>query len=445
MTAPQNPKPVDIGTLIDEGRWSPYLKFLVFLAALAIIFDGIDNQLLAVSIPSMMKEWSLPRAAFSNVLAIGMIGMMLGGAIAGFVGDRLGRKVALLASVLVFGVMSMTIAAANGVFALGLLRFLAGIGLGGAMPNAAALASEYVPRRQRPFAVTLTIVCVPLGGMLAAYLAGLIIPAFGWRILFIAGGAVPLVALAVFVPFLAESPRFLTRHPARWPQLETFLNRAGHPVQAGSAFADSTERPVAKVSAGALLGADFRRDTLALWVAFFSCMLAVYAGFNWIPALLNGAGWGARASDGIFYFNLGGVAGAVAAGLLIARFGSKVVMLCLGAGSAASALVLATMTINAQSITPVLLMLTLTGGLINALTTMLYALSAHVYPAAVRATGVGTAVAFGRFGAVLSAGAGSKMMDLGGTAYFFTLMATAVVVTFLSLLVVQRHVTHRNA
>mgnify|MGYP003343054009 CR=1 FL=1 len=179
MTQNPNPKTIDVGTLLDEGRWSPYLKFLVLLAALAIIFDGIDNQLLAVSIPSMMKEWSLPRSAFSNVLATGMIGMMIGGAIAGFVGDRLGRKVALLASVVVFGVMTMTISAVNSVFALGLLRFLAGIGLGGAMPNAAALASEYVPRRQRPFSVTLTIVCVPLGGMLAAYLAGQIIPAFG--------------------------------------------------------------------------------------------------------------------------------------------------------------------------------------------------------------------------------------------------------------------------
>ena len=172
MTQNPNPKTIDVGNLLDEGRWSPYLKFLVLLAALAIIFDGIDNQLLAVSIPSMMKEWSLPRSAFSNVLATGMIGMMIGGAIAGFVGDRLGRKVALLASVVVFGVMTMTISAVNSVFALGLLRFLAGIGLGGAMPNAAALASEYVPRRQRPFSVTLTIVCVPLGGMLAAYLAG---------------------------------------------------------------------------------------------------------------------------------------------------------------------------------------------------------------------------------------------------------------------------------
>src|SRR5262245_59884955 len=298
-------KTVDIGTLLDEDRWSPYLKFLVFLAALAIIFDGIDNQLLAVAIPSMMKKWNLPRSAFANVLATGMIGMMLGGAIAGYVGDRFGRKFALLASVLVFSILSMAIAAVNGVVSLGILRFLAGIGLGGAMPNAAALASEYVPRRQRPLAVTLTIVCVPLGAMLAAYLAGKIIPVYGWRALFIAGGAIPLVALLGFMRYMAESPRYLARHPARWPQLTSFLGKAGHQVEPGSACADSTEKKVAKVSMAELLVPDFRRDTFALWVAFFSCMLAVYAGFNWITVLLNGAGWGPRASDGIFYFNLG--------------------------------------------------------------------------------------------------------------------------------------------
>ena len=168
-------------------------------------------------------------------------------------------------------------------------------------------------------------------------------------------------------------------------------------------------------------------------------MLSVYAGFNWIPSLLNGAGWGARASDGIFYFNLGGVAGAVASGILIARFGSKTVMLCLGAGSAASALALAAMKIDAQSITPVLIMLTLTGGLINALTTMLYALSAHVYPVAVRATGVGTAVAFGRIGGVASSYAGAYALEYGPS-QMFAFIAGTLAIVFASLASVRSHI-----
>jgi AAHS family 4-hydroxybenzoate transporter-like MFS transporter len=442
----QTVKPVDVGTLVDEGNWGGYLKLLVGLAALAIIFDGIDNQLLAVAVPSLMKEWNLPRAAFSNVLAVGMLGMMVGGALAGVVGDRWGRKFALLLSIFVFGTVSVAMAASTGVVSLGILRFLAGLGLGGAIPNAAALASEYVPRRQRAFAVTLTIVCVPLGGMVAGQLAGSILPTLGWRWLFAIGGAIPLLFVGFFAKFLAESPRFLARHPRRWPQLVTFLRRAGHNVETGSQFVDAREANSGRPSVSALFAPELRRDTIALSLAFFCCMLAVYAGFSWIPAMLAGAGWPlADASRGIFYFNLGGVAGALAAGVLIARFGSKPVMLGLAGCAAASALVLSRMPIDAGAMAAVLAVLTVLGGLINALTTTGYALGANIYPTTVRATGVGTAVAFGRIGAVLSAAAGSRMLDLGGHAYFFALIAVAMVVCLAALAAVRRHIRHDAA
>src|SRR5204863_6833136 len=174
---------VDVGVLLDEGRSSRYQKLLVGATALAIILDGVDTQLLGNAIPALLKDWSLPRGAFTTVLALGPLGMMVGGAIGGVLGDRVGRRTALLTSVLSFAAFTFAIAAVNGVPMLGLFRFLSGLGLGGAMPNAAALASEYVPRRQRAFAVTLTIVCFPLGGMLAASMAGQVLPLYGWRVL----------------------------------------------------------------------------------------------------------------------------------------------------------------------------------------------------------------------------------------------------------------------
>jgi AAHS family 4-hydroxybenzoate transporter-like MFS transporter len=434
-------KPVDIGSLLETGRSSSYAKSLVFLTALAVIFDGADIQLLAVAIPSLMKDWSLPRSAFPNVVAAGLIGMMIGGAMAGVVGDRLGRKAALLLSVLTFAVATLGMSAAQGLVSLGCLRFLAGLGLGGAMPNAAALAAEFVPRRQRTFTVTLTIVCVPIGGMSAGFLAGEILPVFGWRWLFLLGGMAPLVCLILLYAFLAESPRFLARHPGRWPELVRFLRRSGHEVASDASFTDSTEHNLSRASVGSLFAADFRRDTLALWIAFCACMLAVYAGFNWIPALLTGAGWQvAAASSGILYFNLGGVFGAVAASLVISRFGSKPTRLGMALGSVASGLVLSRLPISDQAPAfPVLAMLVITGGLINASMVSMYALAAHVYPTSVRATGVGAAVSVGRLGAVFSAGVGSWMLDKGGYPYFFTTMAGAMMLCFVSLAFIQRH------
>ena len=209
----------DVGSLLDDGHWSGYQKLLVGATALTIILDGLDNQLLGAAVPALMSEWGLPRPAFASVLAAGMIGMMIGGFIGGYIGDRIGRRLALLGSVVWFGLLTVLVAFADGVTTLIALRFVAGLGLGGAMPNAAALASEYVPLRRRPFAVTMTIVCIPLGGTLAGFTGALILPSYGWRALFLVGGILPLVLAAVLWKVLPESPRFLARQRARWPEL----------------------------------------------------------------------------------------------------------------------------------------------------------------------------------------------------------------------------------
>ena len=344
---------------------------------------------------------------------------------------------------LLFGVTTIVVAGVDDVTTLGILRLLAGIGLGGAMPNAAALAAEYVPLRQRPFAVTLAIVCVPVGATLAGFAAIAALPTVGWRGLFIIGGATPIVAAAVLAFVMPESPRFLVRQPSRWPELAALLTRMGHPVAADADFAqppgsETGRRP----SLAAIFGRDLRLDTFALWGAFFSCLLAVYLGFSWLPAILTGAGLGTSvASTGLTAFNLGGVAGALASGRLLTRFGSRVMMVGMASAAVVCALIMSRMTINAQSaVLPILVMLTLTGGLINAVQTTMYALAAHVYPTAIRAGGVGTAVAFGRLGAILVGYAGPWALEYRGSESFFWLMAGALVVTSLSLATVRRHV-----
>jgi AAHS family 4-hydroxybenzoate transporter-like MFS transporter len=129
---------IDIGRLLDEGRWSGYQKFLVALTSLTIVFDGADIQVLSFAVPSLMTEWGLARPAFAPVLAASLVGMMVGGALAGMAGDRLGRKVALIGSVVLFSVFTLAVMAADGLLTLGALRFFAGVGLGGAVPNATA-------------------------------------------------------------------------------------------------------------------------------------------------------------------------------------------------------------------------------------------------------------------------------------------------------------------
>lgn len=434
--------PIDIGHLLDDGHWRARQKLFVFLTALTIVFDGIDNQLLGIAVPSMMRDWSLGRGAFAPVIASGMAGMMIGGALAGIVGDRFGRRVALIGSVLVFGVLTAAVALVDGPGPLAVLRFAAGLGLGGAMPNAAALASEYVPRRHRPFAITLTIVCVPLGGTLAALVAGHLMPVLGWRALFALAGLLSTAVAGILVWALPESPRFLARFPERWPELTRILHAIGHDVPAGSTFVDRTEQNVTSASIGTLFTPAFARDTAALWGAMFACMLAVYTAFNWVPTMLTDAKLPMSvASNGLAAFNLGGVAGAVSGGFVISRIGSRVTMLSIAAFAVAATLTLAATPIGPDASTFwIVLFLGLSGAAINAIQTTLYALAAHIYPTIVRATGVGTAVAVGRIGGVLSSYAGAWVLGLGGSAAFFTLMAGAMAVVFACLALVRRHV-----
>lgn len=449
---------VDVGTVIDEGRWTGYQKLLVFGTALTIILDGVDNQLLPNAVPTLIKEWGRPRGEFIGALSYGPFGMMIGGLVGGFLGDRLGRRAALLGSVMTFALLTFAISFANSIEMLGALRFLAGVGLGGAMPNAATLASEYVPRKQRPFAVTLTIVCIPLGGVLAGELAAQIIPTHGWRALFVAGGIVPAVLAVVLWKVLPESPRYMASRREHWPELTRVMRRIGHDlpndveyVETATAGASASPpegrrphtSPTGKVGVGTLFGPSYLRDTLALSASFFFCLLVNYLVILLLPVVLTSAENGFAqpvASRALAMSNVGGVAGAILGAMLIQQFGSRITMLGMTALAIACGFVLAATNIDPGDTLFLMGMFVLTGGLLNGVQTTMYALAAHVFPTEVRSTGVGFAVAVGRVGNVLAAFVANEAFSRGGNAGYFGSWAVLMGVVLVSLALVSRHV-----
>ena len=448
-------KTVDVGAAIDEGRWTGYQKLLIFGTALTIILDGVDNQILPNAIPYIAPQWfpDMPPPAASaqlrSALAWGPAGMMIGGLLGGVIGDKFGRRTALLLSVITFAILTFLVAFIDSVAMLSALRFLAGVGLGGAMPNAAALASEYVPRRQRPFAVTLTIVCIPLGGFIASTMTRLIAPEYGWQGLFITGGVVPLVLAVVLFKVLPESPRFLAGRRERWPELTRTMRRIGHTIPDDVEYIEAAAGagPGKKASIRDLFAPQYLRDTLGLFGSFFFCLMVNYVVIQLLTSTLRDQGGFTpeAAPSGLQWVNIGGVAGAVLGALVIQRIGSRATMLGMSAAAIVFSVVLAGMDLDPNNTFSLLALLLITGGLLNAVQTTMYALAAHVYPTEIRSTGVGTAVAFGRVGNILAVYVGGYALDTAGVPGYFGSWAVLMTLVFISLAVIQRHVPRSSA
>ena len=431
---------VDVGESIDNGPWTGFQKFGVLLAALAIVLDGFDGQLIGYAIPLIIQEWGVTREDFAPVVAAGLIGMGLGSAVAGYVCDRFGRRPAIIGSVLLFGLATSCIGFSQDLASIALFRFLAGLGIGGALPSCTTLSAELTPVRRRTIAITGTIVCVPLGGMLAGLYAGYILPAFGWRVLFWMGGAVPAVVSIVLLALLTESPRFLVRRPERWDELRRLLARMSRPTTDGAAFVDAMEQKL-ELRAGvrALFQPDRVRDTLALWVAFFLSLLSVYTAFSWLPTMLASEGQNiAVAAGGLTAHNLGGVLGALLCAVAIARFGSRWPIALACTGAALSAFLLQDIPIGDTTL--LILGLGINGLFVHGAQSTMFVLCAHVYPTNVRATGTASAMAFGRLGAILSSFTGAAIISAGGAEAYFGMLGVAMSGVLIALMLVRNHV-----
>lgn len=432
---------IDVATLLDGGSWTTFQKMVTALSALAVIFDGFDIQILGFTIPSLIREWHVSRANFGPVLAVGLAGMAIGGPLAGYCGDRFGRRAALIVCILTFGLATVATAFTQGLTGLTVLRFVCGMGTGGALPNASVLAAEFAPLGRRAAAVKLAVVCVPLGGMLGGLIAARVLPALGWRALYLIGGAMPMIFAAVLWLVLPESPRFLALRHTRWPQLARLLARMGHAVPAGSSFEDHAEHGTARrASLLTLFGPGLARDTAGLWTAFFFCLGSIYLVFGWLPAMLTAQGLDiATASSGLAVYNLGGVLGVLLWAVLMTTLGSRGPLLSGALACAASALALLLVPIQAQGERTLLISgLFVNGLLANAVQTSMYALAAHVYPTSVRATGVAYSAAIGRVGGILSSLFGAAIIQSGASTYWYAL-AIAMVIAFAGLAWVRSH------
>jgi AAHS family 4-hydroxybenzoate transporter-like MFS transporter len=363
-----------------------------------------------------MREWGLTRADFAPIAALSLMGMAIGATFGGVVGDRIGRRTALICSIVLFGLATGLATLAPGIGGFGALRAVAGLGLGATLPNASALIAEFTPVRYRSIGMSIAMLSQPTGSMTAGLLAAALLESHGWRSLFVIGAAAPLALALLFLWRLPESPGYLAARGAA--------------------------RTEPRATLGALLVPERRRDTLLAWISCFLSLLALYSVLSWAPAMLAAEhmplGFTGTA---IAVFSIGGIVGSFGCGLLIKRFGSRTAQVVIGTTGIIAGLVLIAL-FRAGLATPVTVgvLMPFVGVGAAGTQTTLYALGAHLYPTALRATGIGAVLGIGRLGAVASAWVGASAVDAGGAVGFFILFAAAIAAATITISLVGRSI-----
>jgi MFS transporter, AAHS family, 4-hydroxybenzoate transporter len=444
---------VDVAVVLDQARFGGAALTIFVLTTLALIFDGFDVQAMAFVAPAILHNWGLERAALAPVLALGLIGMAVGAlALSGF-GDRYGRRPTLILTMLVVALGALACAQSRTIFDLMAWRFVTGIGLGASAPNAIALMVEFTPRKVRNTLVAITLVGVPIGGILGAEIAAELVPALGWAAVFYVGAALPALTAAAMWLWLRESPRYLAQRPRRRVELALQLNK----IIGRSLYSADDEYIVQQAAAQtnshsgvrALLEPLYRRDTLALWLIFFTNLFTVYVFFGWLPTALSSVGLPIElALRGSLFFNLGGVVGALLGAPSVSRWGSRPVLIVLGLGAIVALVALGVLpaSVNTRDSAAVfavtlLAIMTMAGVTTLGLQVTMYSVAAQAYPTRMRVSGVGWAQGLARLAGVLSSYAGIALLSLGhGVTPFFMGLALVLTVTLLGVCILQRHI-----
>lgn len=442
LTQPSRPE-IDVAPILDHGKWTSYQKRILFLVALVMVFDGVDAQVLSLSLSTISSEWGISRSAFAPLLGFSFIAMALGTAAGGILGDRIGRKWTLVGSSITFGLMTLLGAFADDVMFLGVCRVIASLGMGAAMPNVTAMLAEYTPVRRRSLALAIGMSALPFGGIVVGLLGAQILPALGWRTFFVIAGCGPLFVALALVIWVPESLRFLVARNVKPVACLAIIRRLGHAVSPTTTVTDSGEKAaVEKASVQALLASEYARDTWILAVAFFTVILSSYLMFTWSPSLFVEAGYSVSLSSAsMAVFSLGGLIGGVGGGWLFTRFGSRKTMLCMAAGALTCCAVLMVTPLQpaANTLPIIIASLLLLGLCVPGTQAILFVLAAQMFPTSMRASGVGLPAAFGRLGAVLSAFIGPWILASTGTR-FFGFIAAMILILFVALALVRRHI-----
>jgi MFS transporter, AAHS family, 4-hydroxybenzoate transporter len=400
MVAKTQSPAVDVIALLNEHRVSRYQVLVAALCAAVVFMDGYDAQAIGYVAPTLSRLWQLKPGALGPVFGGGLFGLTIGALVAGPLADRLGRKPVILFSTFFFGVCTLLTVTADSLSSLLVWRFLTGLGLGGAMPNAIALTSEYSPDRSRATMVMVMFIGFSLGSALGGAIAAQLVPIYGWTTVFWLGGILPLLLLPVLVIWLPESIRLLALRETEDAKVARVLARISPALRfdSGTRFVAAEEHPPG-FPVRHLFTEGRSAGTLLLWVMFFMNLLDLYFLANWLPTVIHNTGISVRlAVLATALLQVGGVVGTLILARLIDRFRPYPV---LAATYFCAALFLAGIGYAGSAIALIMALVFAAGFCVVGAQIGANALAALYYPTFIRSSGVGWALGIGRIGSII--------------------------------------------
>ena len=401
---------INLDTLVDGRRIGPALIPSVLVATLVLVSDGYDLAAMGYLAPQLARQWYLAPAAFVPAFSAGIIGMMIGGPLLGFLGDRYGRKRLIVAGLAVIALFTLLTMAVRSPGDLAVLRFVTGIGLGGVIPNIGALVAELTPRRMRGRLLVIVTLGVPLGIALPGLVAATLVPVFGWRAILLIGGLLPLLVAAASLVLLPESIKYLAARGARVADVRRIARRMRPDLAINEATIvapaiDGGQRG----SIRALFAGDFALVTPLLWICQATNQMANFFALTWLPTLLQAGGaGGAHTGANASLFSLGGLLSGLVLLLVLDRVGIVPVLLLflLGAPLVAG--------MAAADLSPALHTLVILGAgvCVTGVQIGLTALLGIFYPTAIRSSGAGWTQAAGRVGGLAAPVVGGILLGL---------------------------------
>jgi len=425
-----------IPDLLDRAPLTPFQWRVFILCFLVAIFDGFDTQAIAFTGPSIIQAFGLGPGALAPILTSGTLGMVLGAMTLGLIGDRTGRRPAILGAVALFGVASLATAFAQSTEQILILRFFAGLGMGGATPVLLSLAAEYGPAKNRGTIMTSVLLGLPAGAILGGLLAAKMLPVIGWQGIFAVGGLVPLALLVILFFALPESLHYLARRKTDRgnEKIASVIGSIVHEPMPANAVYTVPESDV-KTSVWSLFSDGLARNTLAIWIIYLFNWVAWFMFLSWLPTVLKATGLpAAQAPMGTVAVNAVFVLCAIPLATLLPKVNTRLLLLALFGLGIGLSLGLAS---SGTNWTMVFILAGAAGLGIGGQQIVLNYMVAEAYPTTLRATATGWAIALGRVGAILGSASGGWFLERGGPSSFYMALIVPLAIAAAGLLLIK--------